>query len=391
MCQVIESDIFFFIAILTGVFFTVSAAPFNFFGFGDGENSTRENSTYLGKMVQRIKFGFTPPIPKTTSTLVQFAPSKETSVRGREFYGADEHKVKSPEYCRGGQQELENLMDETEGAHDIHIEERANRIIPSNGIAFTHVYRLRPNGKFLQTAGSYSAYYENTFNKIVQIIPSRILNYIDNIRVNTDINTSENAGMTNSANDLNKFSFDLSPMNFNEENSKPSDKILTVVHEIGHLVHMRINQEYGHFLTNKKTLNEYMVNDSTNYYDRGSCYKTGSLFAKFVHKFYDVNEKGVTNPKESTGKNKGRVGVDYVSTYAKTDGVREDFAESFAHYILELGHTDKNAGLARFKINFFGEDANYLSDDLNMRELKKEFRDLIGKSEYCKEMSSGKK
>jgi hypothetical protein len=146
----------------------------------------------------------------------------------------------------------------------------------------------------------------------------------------------------------------------------PENKIKKIIHELGHVV--------GNNSGQKMSITD-CLNKKDSFVDRDmvlgqACYPAYSIYAKYAKEFCT----------DDLTKNKHI--KKHVSLYATTR-CNDDFAESFAHYVLDTDLSNKK-DLARAKTGYFELEMKLEKSDL--KNIKQEIRDKISTSEFCNEI-----
>jgi hypothetical protein len=312
-------------------------------------------------------------------------------------------------FCKGGYKKLESYLDSDEKVHQ-HYSNEKNTMSKMRGDYYddNNIYSLMSGGVLVRTAGKGSSEAERLLFKVLQILPSDLHVYIDafnipSINYRNPFSESGWASTGKSENDKNKFLISFFLKNFTSK--KTEVQIESIVHEMCHVIAERENQFVEHV---GSAVYQSCVNGG-GFYDGYSCFANGKIYTEFVKRFYQIikSEKdyesvfqktmdlgyiprGVGAVTKSLNKQE-KDNPDYVSPYALTGGPHEDFAESCAHFILEVDKSDKSDGMARLKIDYFEEwNRGKKSDGLDIVKLRSEFRSLIGTSEFCKDLSGQK-
>lgn len=273
-------------------------------------------------------------------------------------------------YCRENQNKIESILDDKK----IKVEDIPSSIAKRE-VEF--IYRLTGWRKITQSfppPPARNVSYEKELTTIIQLIPDKLLGLIRVFNVYSDPHTDHIASAVVSAvlNDMkldnSKFMFLLNYSNYNGNHRGYFNKVITVIHETGHIINHRASQRVfdktGFGLKADKCM-------APNVWDDLYCFLPDKIYVEFYNEYCKVksgNEK------------------DYVSEYAMK-ACHEDFAETFVHYVLETDFADKKNTKALAKVNFFNlKEKMDIGDGLKLNEIKADFRMRIGESRFCKDV-----
>lgn len=281
-------------------------------------------------------------------------------------------------YCQKNQKDLEKYLDDPN--FKISEEEILGATLMMQNPS---IYR-NINGRYAKTfpESQNTENYDKYAEKIISVIPSSLGKNIDSIILYKDTRLlAGTAAVEYSDNDskLRKIRFNMKALSGFSE----SAQLKVIVHELGHVLHGQNSQKF-YSGNEKKGLDVNGCVDGKSFYDKNpveqkssDCYKKDSYLTGFFSRFYAYEARVDSGDKllSAVPIGKGVISLDFVSRHARSR-ITEDFAESFAHYILELNTFDKNKGQARMKIDFFKDFTELVS-------MKQEFRENISKSKFC--------
>lgn len=202
---------------------------------------------------------------------------------------------------------MERLIDEELDSYLDEFEEPGERHEDSRVSDFLAVYRVLPNENVEITSGDDTPEYRKIWEIVKNISPDYISdNHIYSFNVYRDEN-SDVLAYVEPFDDTGKWVYSINLGTYEKEDER--EKLVTIVHELAHIVSL-----------NKEELNQNTTCNTLKL-DEG-CSNADSHINIFWNKFWQ-NQKDGEYKKD-----------DFVSEYASSNVV-EDFAESFAYFVLD--------------------------------------------------------